>query len=1112
MLTLRGGIRVVNKLRIRKLIAVAILVLTMASVQSVVPQPVHAAGGTISGTITLNGQPAPAGSYYVVAVRYDYNAISPVRCQGAPLGLPIAAIVNESGSYSISVPVNSGYKILFKPLSIAPKSALQRWYSSLSAAGTENVFSIESAKFNETCIHINNNNASGINLVTNSATDAVTLTGSLTSSTGDAFTSANVLVSKTIESMYWSKGKGYATSPTSDGRWEVAGIDTSQTVYIQVHAPIKTRTMFCAIPDGSTWSMVAATNLTCPSEAAIQLGTTDITGIQLRLPQTGLIRGTVSGPDGPVKEQQVCVEAYRTGADSNNYYSSLSSQACTNENGVYEVGVPYDAQQNPTTTYQLLFRSQYQSGLISEWHQDVSLEAGYAGSTSVSVPNSTPVLVNATLGSQKYIAGRITNSQGVAVANAQVSADRQHPTYGFRMTESTALTDSNGNYRLFVLTDGTYTVSASHPDYTKMYLGQSETFDGAAMVVIDSNVSSISSQSIVLSAGLTLSGALLTSDGQQTTACITAFQVDEENPSFWGEYVSANCFSSPGDWKIGGLRPAKYKLRVSNSQGYQEGFVGGPGSETATTYTLLNASRINLDVTLNRGKTINGKIRGSTGTGESGICVNAGKLNSGDMIQKWERWSCTNSSGEFSLSGLESGRYVLRVQPPASTDYGRGFATSSGFLSTEQSGALIVDVSGSDSVVAISDQMMSSAPKFTAIVRDGSGTVANVCLTAYLKNDDFGLGQWIGSGCSASNGAVSISGLVSGGYRIRVEPRNGIHQAGWHKSSQTTVSSWTEASLITVSPGADVIALNTITLAEGASASGTLMNGTTPVGDACVTAFKTVNGMPSDWVGQSCVSQTGKFKLTGLDRTASYIFRVDSYAGRLRSGYIDNNRIVVNGFTNVAPRSLATDIDLLEVSLTAAPIISGTIVSGNQSAEGNVCVTAHDATTLNWMATSCSSSNGKYILRGLNDNGQYKLSWWSGRPLIGPGWFSSTNPDATTPTDAEIITISGSTDRTLDIRVPNAGSITGSLSTAGLCVAAWTVNKTDYDNQVGERDNASAIACSNQKGDFTLRGLRPNVDYFLQAFSPTGASVTQNSPSGDTAFRTGSVPVSITVS
>jgi hypothetical protein len=869
--------------------------------------------------------------------------------------------------------------------------------------------------------------------------------------------------------------------------------------------------MFCAVQESSGWSLVAATNLSCPAGSAIQLGTTDISGIQLRLPQTGLIRGTVSGPDGLVGEQQVCVEAYRTGADANNYYSSLTAQACTNENGVYEIGVPIGTAPDPTSTYKLLFRPHYQSGLVSEWHQDVSLDSGYAGASSIAVPNSTPVVVDATLAGQKFISGRVTTSQGVAVMNATVAAERLHPTWGFRMTESTTRTDSNGNYKLFVPYDGTYTVSASHTDYSKLYLGQSETFDGANMVVINSSVTSINSQSIVLSSGLSLSGALVTSDNAQTTACISAFRVDEENLSSWGELVSGSCFSSPGDWKIGGLRPGKYKLRTSNLQGYREGFVGGPASENATVYTLLNTSRNNLDVTLSRGKTITGKIRGTNG-GESGICINAGKLNQANIVSEWVRWSCTNSNGDFSLSGLDDGRYVLGIQPPSITDYSRGYATSTGFLNSEQSNALVVDLSGAESVYTIREQIMTAAPKFSATVRDGSGTVANVCLTAYLKTDNFGIGQWVGSGCSASNGTVSIVGLVSGNYRIRVEPRGSTHQAGWYRASLTAAMSFSDATLVTVSPGADVVSLGNVTISEGAFVSGTLMSGTTPVGEACVTAFKAVNGVPSDWVGQSCVSQSGKFKLTGLDRGSNYIFRVDSFGGRLRSGYIDDNKNVVSGLTNVTPRSLTTDIDMEQISVPTAPIISGVIVSGNQSAEANVCVTAHDASTLNWVATSCSSSNGRYMLRGLSENGQYKISWWSTRPLIGPGWYSATNANAASAAEAEVITIQGSTDRTLNISVPNAGSISGTISTAGLCVAAWTVSKSDFDSQLGERDNASAIACSNQRGEFTLRGLKPNVNYFLQVFSATGASVTQNSPDGDTPFQTGPSLVAISVS
>jgi hypothetical protein len=170
-----------------------------------------------------------------------------------------------------------------------------------------------------------------------------------------------------------------------------------------------------------------------------------------------------------------------------------------------------------------------------------------------------------------------------------------------------------------------------------------------------------------------------------------------------------------------------------------------------------------------------------------------------------------------------------------------------------------------------------------------------------------------------------------------------------------------------------------------------------------------------------------------------------------------------------------------------------------------------DAETLMWKASTCTQSNGKFTLRGL-DPGSFKLSWWTPKPLLTNGWYKRTSGSSptqvATPTSAETLPLTSSGIQDIAVRLANGGKIFGTITgstSSDICVAAWTSDSS------GTRENATAISCVNSNMGFELKGLTPSTNYYLQVFKKDATDIVQDL-STDAAQQTGGTSIAIAVS
>lgn len=1049
--------------------------------------PVSASTLTMSGTVTAGGAPVPQGTMQVAFLQYP--GTTSCAAQVGNIGVAMMG-ANGTFSYNADFSTTNSYRVIFRPMSTAPRAALWRLYRDGAPNGVTQ-FPMG------TCISQSGGARSNINLTT--TVEGVRVSGSLSTSSGSPVTSvASIILSKFATNYITQHGDGYVVRVGDSGIWDLSGVDQNQPdLYMQISAG---GILYSVKRVNSTFEVIPFDSA-CGESCKFPIGTTDISNINLTLPVTGQISGTVNGPNGPVSQGQVCAIAYKDGGTAMSMYSLEAGRSCTNASGEYSLGVTYGS-------YRLQFQNNGGAPFKSEWFDNVANTSGYSGATAITLSALNPTRsISPTLDEGKYIRGRVTNADGQNIIGASVSAMKMDPNTGWTVGVGGTSTDSDGNYSLAGLEAGTYLLMSSHPDYGMLFLGGSR--ETATQVVIAGNSAGVTGQNIAFPRGYSIEGALSTGDNSEARVCAAAYRISDSAPG-WGEFVSSNCFSAPGPWRLKGLKQGSYRIRFDAQTGNLRSVFLGGGTDVneATIVDISNTDLTNVNVTIPAGKSIAGKIVSTAPAPVQSACVVAFKQNSdGWGHGMWAGSSCTSANGEFFIRGLEDGDYKLRVESPMNSDYTPGFFTAEGTPARSPDDAQVFTLGNS---VTDLNQVLMTGPKFTGIVKDGSTPQAQVCVNAYKKVGNYGWGEWGGSSCSGPDGQINIRGLSEGNYTFEVRPNAGSFQTGWYVQNSPTSQSISSATVKAI--GAVNVNLGDISLVAGKIASGRVINSNgNSLPGVCIAALKDSPNGWGEWAGSACSQGDGKFTVRGLDPAASYRFRADVWSGDYKSGFVTAGGGISPDISAISAVSASSNIVLGDITMPTGPSISGTVTSGNSEPEGNVCVTAHDPTTNAWKATSCSQSNGKFSLRGL-DAGQYKLSWWTQKPLLTSGWYKETSSGATqvsTSNLADTLTLTSSGLTNLSIRMANGGKIFGSITGVGntdICVAAWT------EPSSGTRENATSIACVNDAMKFELKGLTPATDYYLQVFKKDGTAITQNSPSTDVAQQTGGNALSISVS
>jgi|GEM_PF-1274577 len=461
----------------------------------------------------------------------------------------------------------------------------------------------------------------------------------------------------------------------------------------------------------------------------------------------------------------------------------------------------------------------YMIGGLTDGNYIISVSPPYGSnfitnSTMIHVSKDENITANIVLQTGSIITGIVTTSNGTPVADAYVYA--QGSGYG------SAMTDINGKYMIGGLTDGNYIIIVS-PPYGSNFISNS------TMIYVsqDENVTA----NIVLQTGGIITGIVTTSNG---TPIADAY-VYAQGSGYGSVMTNIN-----GKYMMSGLTEGNYIISVSPP--YGSNFI----SNSTMIYVSQNEN-VTANIVLQTGGIITGSVTASNGTPVANAYVYAQGLGYGS--------SSTDIDGNYMMSGLTDGIYIITVSPP----YGSNFITNS----------TIIQVSQDETVTA--NIVLQTGGIITGIVTTSNGTpVAN----AYVYTQ--GLGYY-GSSSTDIDGNYLLGGLTDGNYIVSVSPPYGsnliINSTIVHVSQDETVNS-------------------NIILQTGGIITGivTSWNGT-PVANAYVYA-------QGSGYGSSSTDIYGNYSVVGLQAGNYVVYAYPPYGSDL--AFNSTNVTVEIGVTSIA--------------------------------------------------------------------------------------------------------------------------------------------------------------------------------------------------------------------
>jgi hypothetical protein len=831
-----------------------------------------AVGGTISGTVTNAATSAAVLSAYV----YAYNST------GSQVG---SAATDGQGAYSIRGLATGSYYLL-----TSPSGYVAQLYN-----GT-------ACPFGSCTLTTGTPVSVTAGSTTGSINFALATGGTITGTVTNAATSAPVYNAYLL--LYSSAGSSLTSAySNAQGVYTISGIPTG-TYYLRSSLSGYVTQMY--------------NNVTCPyNSCTVTNGTpiavtapNTVSSINFALSTGATISGTVTNAATSAAVSGATVYVY------SNTGSSLGSVS-TNSQGQYSfAGLSTGSYYVRTVA----------TGYITQLYSGIAcVSCSVTSGTAVSVtqPNTTSG-VNFALSPGATISGRVTDAgTSAGIANAYV--------YVYTSSGSQVggvYTDSSGAYSVTGLTTGSYYVLTYPSGYVgQLYSGVTcmggncypYTSGTAVSVTAPDTATGIN---FALSTGARISG--------RVTAAATATGIANAYVYAYtgsGSQVAYAYTDAQGNYSITGLATGSYYLKTNPTgyigQIYQNvTCLGGNCSVTNGRSVPVTESNTTsgIDFSLQTGGKIEGVI---TNANTSAPLYNAYVYvySNGTSVG----YGYTNSQGAYSVGGLATGSYTIRVNMsgyvtqlysgvscPYSCSVGTGTPVSVTAPSTTSNINVAMAPSGSISGHVTNAGTSAAVPNAYIYIFDGTNTQ-------------------IGYGSTDAQGAYTVTGLpagpayartsVSGSLNLIDQVYSGIEC--FRSTCAPTAGTAISVAAGTTTPNVD------FALATGGTITGTVTNAQTgaPVANAYIYPAH------SSGMGMSSVSTNaqGVYTVTGLG-TGSYYLRTWNNAGLVDEAYGDVSCpgagcAVISG----SPVAVTTGQQTANVNFALAPggTIAGTVTNAS---------------------------------------------------------------------------------------------------------------------------------------------------------------------------------------
>jgi len=390
--------------------------------------------------------------------------------------------------------------------------------------------------------------------------------------------------------------------------------------------------------------------------------------------------------------------------------------------------------------------------------------------------------------------------------------------------------------------------------------------------------------------------------------------------------------------------------------------------------------------------------------------------------------AATQADGTYQVAGLFPGPYILRFEAPGfrTTYYPTATSEADAKKLTATTGSVNT---GGDAVVIGLPATVSGKVDFGDITEPQTATVS---------------ARLLGAGTGTPTVIPDVKTAADGSYKFANLPAPGTYTLTFVADGYETATMQT-----TVTGGANRFVSATVLSAGAAQISGTVTDGTSPLGGATVSI--TVNGQQQS-TGTPTVGQVGHFVIGNLPTPATYILTVS------KDGYGQVSQVI-----DLGPSGQQGDLTIVLTAGTG--VVTGTVTAANGSPVGGATVTAGGLADPPQTTTLTDGPVGTFRLEGLPVPGSYTIT------VSAPGFADQTVPvalaaDAVLPPIGVTLT-------------PAMGSITGQvLGADGKGVVGAAVSVTD-GQKVWPVVTTSASG-GTPAGSFTVAGL-PSGRYTVTA-------------------------------
>jgi len=663
------------------------------------------------------------------------------------------------------------------------------------------------------------------------------------------------------------------------------------------------------------------------------------------------------------------------------------------------------------------------------------------------------------------ITGKVTSaSTKAAIAGIEVCAAESE--FEVELFGHCVKTFSTGEYSISGLSVGRYGVGFFAPEgsglnYITQYYNDKSAIFQAEPVLVEAGQTKPS-----INAAMQIGGQITGKvTSASTKAAITGIEVCA-NLELQLDRPCAKTNSS-GEYTISGIPKGSYRITFEATESSGLNFVTQYyGNSEAEYVTVTGEHTISgIDAAMQVGAQIAGTVT-SAATNEAipGVDVCADSESGG-------RCAKTNSNGEYTISGLNTGSYQVSFDPPESANYLTQYYTGKSSPSQPEAVSATAgsETSGIDAAMKTGGQIVGKVTSAS-----GSAPVSGIQISVYQGTNDYATAGVT----TTATGEYTVSGLATGEYKVEFSLPYGstLNYLPQYYDSKTSLS---EASEVSVVAGSTASGINA-SLATGGQIAGTVTStGTKAAVEGIEVCAQDSGGQSGN--GCAITNSKGEYTVSSLP-SGSYTvifypldapnFLEQYYNGKTSSTEADTVAVTAGSTTSG-----------INATMVVGGQITGTVTSAaTKAALGGIEVCATPIGSGNEQCAS-TSSVGEYVIVGLATS-EYKVELYSSD---GQNYLPQYYKGKESSTEAEVVTVTaGSTTLGINAAMVVGGEITGKVTSASTKSALASGQVTVYNSD----GSSVGFAQTSASGEYTVSDL-PTGSYKVEFSFSTGVYFTQ---------------------